>query len=214
MSSGAILLAAGGSSRLGQPKQLLRIGGESLLRRAARVLAASSARPIAVVLGAEREACAAELAGLPVEPVFNPAWAEGIASSIRAGLAAVRRSEPEVEAVLIALCDQPLLTVEIVEALLAAPRAATGGQAVACAYRGILGVPARFAATLFAELAGLTGDRGARQIIARHASEADAIPFPGGAFDVDAAGDLAPLARLARLAARPGDGSAAGGPPF
>jgi molybdenum cofactor cytidylyltransferase len=159
------------------------------------------------VLGARHEACAAELAGLPVEAVLNSEWGEGIASSIRAGLAAVRRSDPEVEAVLIALCDQPLLTVEIVEALLAAPRAKAGRWAVACAYRDALGVPALFTAELFDELAALTGDRGARQIIARHASETAAIPFPGGAFDIDAEGDLA---RLAGLLAR--DSATGGGP--
>ncbi|MEK7877299.1 MAG: NTP transferase domain-containing protein, partial [Pseudomonadota bacterium] len=86
---GAILLAAGGSSRLGRPKQLLRFGGETLLRRAARTLTETEYFPIVVVLGAEPDSSFEEIKGLAVHAVINPSWAQGMSSSIRKGLETV-----------------------------------------------------------------------------------------------------------------------------
>src|SRR6476661_1956002 len=103
----ALLLAAGGSSRLGEPKQLIKYEGKSLLRRAADCALAAGCNETIVVLGAAAEACTRELEGLPVRVVINEAWERGMSSSIGAGMSALEQIQPAAEAVLITLCDQP-----------------------------------------------------------------------------------------------------------
>src|ERR1022692_2010131 len=106
---GAIVLAAGGSSRMGTVKQLLELDGKPLIVRAADAVLGSPARPVVVVVGAHAEMVRAPIARHPVSVVFNPEWASGLASSIRVGLAALLAAEPGLDAVLVALCDQPAL---------------------------------------------------------------------------------------------------------
>jgi molybdenum cofactor cytidylyltransferase len=107
----AIVLAAGASTRLGEgrSKQLLRYQGRTLLRHSVEQALASACRPVIVVLGAEVERCQRELAGLDVHVTINPAWAEGMGSSIRAGMTALMTAAPDARAVVITLCDQPLV---------------------------------------------------------------------------------------------------------
>jgi molybdenum cofactor cytidylyltransferase len=110
---GGILLAAGGSSRLGKPKQLLQFQGRSLIRIAADTLTNSLCRPIVVVLGAETDRSAYEVADLPVGVCANGEWQTGMGSSIRSGLQHLLGNEPDLDAVVIALCDQPLVPADI-----------------------------------------------------------------------------------------------------
>src|SRR4051794_2130498 len=111
----AIVLAAGTSSRMGQPKQLLPFEGKSLVRRAAEAAVGSKTRQTIVVTGAASQQVDAELAGLAVMLVHNDQYAEGMSTSLRAGLRAVR---PEVDAVVVLLADQPLITSEIINGLI------------------------------------------------------------------------------------------------
>lgn len=194
MSVGAVLLAAGGSARLGEPKQLLMIDGETLLRRMARVLVASTARPLVVVLGAQAEACSDQVRGMPIEIVVNHQWKEGLASSIRAAMTVLDRVGPSVEAAVMAVCDQPLLTPGLIDLLMSKWRA-TESRIVACEYNGVRGVPALFSARCFAELAALRGGSGARPIIEKHRNHLASVPFPGGAHDIDTAEDWARFSR-------------------
>src|SRR5439155_6210098 len=91
---GGLLLAAGGSSRLGRPKQLVEFEGKTLIRRATETLAASVCDPMVVVLGAEVDGCIEEIAGLAVDICINRGWHYGISSSIKAGLGMLQRIEP------------------------------------------------------------------------------------------------------------------------
>jgi len=111
----AILLAAGSSSRMGQPKQLLTYEGKSLVRRAAEAAVASRARQVLVVTGAASQRVDAELAGLAVMLVHNDDYAEGMSTSLRAGLKAVR---PEVDAVVVMLADQPFVDTSVIDSLI------------------------------------------------------------------------------------------------
>src|SRR5256885_1592662 len=107
---GIILLAAGGSTRMGRPKQLLPYRGQSLLRHAATVVAESRCRPAVVVLGAEYQNSLKELSGLPVHATENTLWSHGIGTSIRMGMDALLREDAGLGAVILALCDQPFIT--------------------------------------------------------------------------------------------------------
>lgn len=189
---GLILLAAGGSSRLGHPKQLLPYRGRTLLRHAAETALASVCRPIVAVLGAQADHLRPEMAGLEVLIVENPGWEEGMGSSIRIGLAALEMSAPDVSGVLLMLCDQPLLSPKALDALVRS-HLDTGSPLVASEYGGTRGVPAFFSRALFPELRALKDAQGARAVIAAHASEAVTLPLPAGVWDVDTAADYARL---------------------
>ena len=187
---GLILLAAGGSARLGRPKQLLPYRGRSLLRHAGESAAESACRPLIAVLGAQWERIRPELDGLPIQYVVNPDWEQGMASSLQVGLDAL--SDSDVAGVVIMLCDQPRVTGDVIDALVAARERASAPLAAA-EYGGALGVPALFSRALFPELAALSGAEGAKKVILRHATETARVPFPGGLVDVDTPDDLAHL---------------------
>lgn len=189
---GAVVLAAGSSSRMGRPKQTLQYRGESLLRRAVLAAFGAGCRPVVVVTGANAELSRRELEGLDVREVLNPLWETGMASSVRAGVEALIIAAPNAEAAVLMLCDQPHVTPDVISSLVAAHRAA-GSPVVASAYGGSFGVPALFVKALFGELVRLEGAAGARQVIKRHASEAHFSPFPGGEVDVDTPDDFSRL---------------------
>jgi molybdenum cofactor cytidylyltransferase len=187
---GAVVLAAGSSSRMGSPKQTLQFRGRSLLRRAALAALGAGCCPVIVVTGAHAELSRRELEGLDVREVFNPLWEAGMASSIRTGVEALIGAGAD--AAILLLCDQPHVTADVISRLVEARRA-TGSPLVASAYGGGFGVPALFDMTLFAELTRLEGAAGAKQVIKRHASEAHFLPFPGGEVDVDTPDDFTRL---------------------
>jgi molybdenum cofactor cytidylyltransferase len=196
---GVVLLAAGGSSRLGRPKQLLIHEGKTLVRRAAEAAVAAGCGPVVAVLGAQAKAVEAELTGLPLRTVHNVDWQAGMGSSLRVGLRALDAKEPagtgsSVDAALVMLCDQLRVEAEHLRALVEA-FARTGAPIVASGYEETRGVPALFSRALFPELEALTPDQGARKVIAREPSRVVEVVLPGGGEDVDTAEDLTRLER-------------------
>jgi molybdenum cofactor cytidylyltransferase len=189
---GAVILAAGSSSRMGSPKQALQYRGQSLLRRAVLAAVGAGCYPVIVVTGANAELSRRELDGLDVREVLNIRWETGMASSVRAGVEGLVAADADADAVVFMLCDQPHVTVEIISRLVAAHRA-TGSAIVASTYSGSFGVPALFGGALFAELVRLEGRSGAKEVINRHASEAHFLPFQGGEVDVDTPDDFSRL---------------------
>jgi molybdenum cofactor cytidylyltransferase len=186
----AILLAAGASTRLGQPKQLLVHQGETLIERAIRLAAEAGASPVFAVLGARFELVSATILLNRAIKVVNDNWEQGIASSIHAGLRALDTAAP---GALILTCDQPRLTAAHLRALLDAFAAQSEPGIVASAYAGALGVPAVFPRSMFADLLALRGDKGARSLFVKPLSPLIAIEFDGGEMDIDLPGDLAQL---------------------
>lgn len=161
---GLVLLAAGGSSRMGQPKQLLPCGGTTLLRRACETAVATPYRPIVVVLGRDAPACIAACEGLPVNFVTNADWERGMASSIAAGVDELERLSPDIAGALFFLVDQPDLTTSWLETLVARWHPSVW-PIVATAYGADRGVPAVFDRQFFPSLKALPANEGARSLL-------------------------------------------------
>jgi molybdenum cofactor cytidylyltransferase len=189
----AIILAAGASRRLGQPKQLLMHGGETMIERVIRMANDAGATPVIVVLGANHELIRTAVPLNLVLPVINSSWEQGIASSIHAGVAALEVSAPQTHGALILGCDQPRLAVGRLRALLDAFDAQAAPAIMASAYEGILGIPAVFPREVFDELRALRGDKGARALLMQPPCPLVVLPFPGGEIDIDLPADLAQL---------------------
>lgn len=190
---GVIILAAGASSRMGQPKQTLSYQGKPLLARIIETALETDCGPVVVVTGANTNLIAPIAAAYPVQTAFNSAWAEGMNTSIRVGLNAVQDFAENLDAVLIATCDQPFVSAALFRRLVQV-YAETGKPIVTSEYAGTRGVPALFDRTLFAELQNLPAGAGAGRLIARQSSEQiAAVPFPEGAIDMDTPEDFARL---------------------
>ena len=189
---GVIILAAGASGRMNEPKQLLQFQGKSLLRRAAETAVESVYNPRVVVLGANFERAAAEIVDLPVEIVFNENWQIGLSSSIKAGIENLLKIAPEVRAVVITLADQPFVTANHLN-LFAEKFEPSKSLIVAAEYNQTRGVPALFSREIFDDLCSLTGDRGAKAVIEKHRHSLSTIALPEAAFDIDTPQDLVQL---------------------
>jgi len=185
---GLVVLAAGASSRLGQSKQLLTLGGEALVYRAARVALATSPRDAVIVLGSDAEAVHAKVSYLPLRRVDCGNWQAGMSASLRAGLEAL---SPDCAGALIVLCDQPWLDVEHLQALCAAWRQRPQ-QASGSFYQGHLGVPALLPRPWFAQLP-TSGDRGARDLLDAHRADVAIVANEALALDIDRPADIAAL---------------------
>ncbi|WP_303311064.1 nucleotidyltransferase family protein [Hymenobacter sp. BT730] len=178
-----ILLAAGASSRLGQPKQLLPFEGKSLLRRAAETAIHADLGPVVVVTGALHEELLPELAGLQVAITRNESWERGMGASIKAGLRAAEALAP-LTGVLIMLCDQPLITSDLLRAL-QQKQLTANCPIVATEYAEIQGVPALFGKEVIPLLRSMSDEAGARQLLRQHPNKVATVPFSAASLDVD-----------------------------
>ena len=184
-----ILLAAGSSSRFGSPKQLADVDGRPMLAGAVDTVIELAGRDaMTVVLGAHAAHLEPLMRQASAAVAINPDYEQGIASSIRAGLARVPAG---VRGVLIVLADQVAVTAEDLRRLVARWERQPD-RIVAAQYGETTGAPAIFPSDLFPELAALQGDRGARSLLSRHPGRVVAVPMPSAALDVDTPADLGP----------------------
>jgi molybdenum cofactor cytidylyltransferase len=188
-----ILLAAGNSSRMnGAPKQLLVYENKTLLRRAAETALQSDFEPIVVVFSDNREIFKREIENLPVHTAINENAKTGISSSIKTGLSAL--SGKNSDAVIIMLCDQPLISIEILRKLRDV-YVQTCKPIVACEYENTFGVPVLFEQRFFAELMNLSDDEGAKKLIAKYRGQTEFVRCAEAATDVDTLEDYQNLLR-------------------
>jgi molybdenum cofactor cytidylyltransferase len=178
----AVVLAAGTSSRMGRPKQLLPLGGRPLVCHAVEA-ALEAGLPVVVVVGHREEEVRAALGERArVRVVRNAGYRSGQASSLRAGLGALG---PEVRAALVLLADQPDVSAEAIRAVLHAYRG-SGAAAVRARYSGTPGHPVLLDRRIWPEVQRVTGDRGARDLLAAHPEWVLAVDLPGPApRDID-----------------------------
>jgi molybdenum cofactor cytidylyltransferase len=194
MSIAAVVLAAGSSSRLGEPKQLLEFDGEPLLKRVSRVALAAGCDPVLVVLGAQAELCRTAIAELPVQVLENDEWQTGLASSIRCGISAVPESAA---AAMLLTCDQPHVSATLLRELIAA---SSGGRTIAASrYAETLGIPALFPRSSFCDLLALMGDAGAKRLLLKDVGAVASVLFPEGALDIDRPADVAAAEQRSRF---------------
>jgi molybdenum cofactor cytidylyltransferase len=187
---GAVILAAGGSTRLGQPKQLVQFQGESLVRRAARAVLDGGCEPVVVVVGELRAEIQTELNALDVRAAENREWQRGMGTSISCGVASLLQRDQKLSAVVLLACDQPFVDAHLIEKLIASWRS-SANAIVASSYADTAGIPALFDWSCFESLLQLQEDRGAKRLIMSRASETALVPFPDGAVDIDTPADLA-----------------------
>jgi molybdenum cofactor cytidylyltransferase len=194
-----VVLAAGSSSRLGQPKQLVKLGGRPALHLVVSNAVAVAGHAVTVVVGAHAQELTRLLAHSPASVVVNRHWEEGMASSLRHGLAAVPSTA---SAVLVMLGDQVAVSADDLKRLI---NAWNGHDTViaSAVYQGHVGVPAIFPRWCFSELRELRGDQGARMIIQRHAQRLVHVQMPNAAIDLDTPEDLAALTE--QFKNKPGD---------
>ncbi len=185
----AIVLAAGASTRFGSAKQLVRVAGRPLLHAAAAHAGEVAGAAVTVVLGARAAELAPLLKHSPASVVINRDWREGMASSIRAGVA---RLPPSCTAVLLMLVDQAAITGEDLKRLVSAWRRQPDYIAAAL-YGATTGVPAIFPRTSFSDLQSLRGDVGARVLLQRNPDRVIRVPMPRAAIDIDTPEDLLAL---------------------
>ena len=183
----AVVLAAGGSTRLGRPKQLLTCDGETLVHRAARLALASGASRVLVIVGAQADDVVSAVRDLPVECVVNARWSDGLAGSV---CIAAEALDHATGATLLLACDQPALEVTHLQRLLEAARR-TASSSAATRLGDRVGIPAVVAPGMLQAALAVQGDRGLRDAL--NAPNADVIgcDAPDLALDIDTPEDIA-----------------------
>lgn len=187
-----MLLAAGSSSRLGKPKQLLFYKGISLLQHSFLAASGSVAKSLIIVTGANAELIKKELTNPEVILAENKEWKKGMASSIRCGLKALLQIAPSTDAVILMVCDQPYINSKLLNDLLAT-QVESGWPIVTSQYENTPGPPALFHKIIFPELLALKGEAGARKIVEKHAHEMATVSFQKGSVDIDTKEDYEAL---------------------
>lgn len=191
--TGIIILAAGSSSRLGQPKQLLMFKGKTLVRRAIDTAFESKSSACVLVLGANFELISHEIQDTNVDSVINYDWEKGMSSGMQKGLHFLENKIAP-DQVILMLCDQPFVDSELLK-LLVDKKAESGKGIIACHYNGTFGVPALFSRKYFSELKNLKGSEGAKKVIYAHPEDMERIEFPDAATDIDTLDDYKRLTR-------------------
>lgn len=194
-STGIIVLAAGASVRMQEPKQLLEFEGKTLLRRAVETAIATNCDPVVVVLGANYNQTLAEIEDLSVYVCHNTDWRKGLSSSIQCGLENLLQINPKLDAFIATLADQPFVSADHLQNFIRKYRE-TKNPIIAAKYNETNGVPALFGHEIFNEISNISGDKGAKMILKKYQNTLISIDLPEAAHDIDTKEDYLNLAKL------------------
>ena len=190
--TGIIILAAGSSSRMGQPKQQLIYQEQTLLQRAIQVTVNIADHKTIVVLGAHHEKLLTDVDSKIADIVINAEWEKGMGSSVKTGVATLLELYPQIDSALLMLCDQPFVTTELLQQLIA--KGNDDEKAiVACSYQNTTGVPVLFGKFWFDQLLALQGQEGAKNILTKYKEQVTQVSFAQGAIDIDTPADYQKL---------------------
>jgi molybdenum cofactor cytidylyltransferase len=181
---GIIILAAGSSLRLGQPKQLLEYNGSTLLRNMLTQASGIQYAEIVVVTGSNSEAIEADLKQNAVTICYNKNWYQGMGSSIATGLKRLLELHSDLKACIFAVCDQPFVTTQVFRDILE-QQTQSGKGIIASLYADTLGTPVLFSHTYFEALLNLNGKEGAKKIVENYIDDVASVPFDKGNIDID-----------------------------
>lgn len=193
METGILILAAGNSSRLGRPKQLLDFKGKSLLRHVSQE-ALKISKSVVVVTGSNHSEISKEIDDLQVKIIENLNWFEGMGSSIHIGFKQLLKLFPEIENCIISVCDQPFIDVSVFSELIQMQKDSQKGI-VASKYAETLGTPVLFTDKYFQDLSNLSGHEGAKKLLHKFKNDITEIDFEKGAIDIDTQDDYQKLIR-------------------
>ena len=192
MSVAAVVLAAGGSTRFGKPKQFALFQGETFIKRIVAAAIEAGCAPVVVVTGEDSALVTLELTGRTVSIAMNPRWSSGLGSSIGVGVQRAMDLAADLDASLLLTCDQPFVTAAVLAQIIQL-RLTSGKPIVASAYATTLGIPALFDRSCFPDLLRLKGDSGAKGIILERQHDVASFDFPAAEIDVDTAADYEKL---------------------
>jgi len=191
MNTAILMLAAGASTRMGQPKMFLTYKGKTFLQRTAEAATAIGGHCFAVA-GAVAGEITLALRPYGVRVINNPLWQNGMGSSIAAGIDGIQQSGNKPDAIIITVCDQPFISSGLLHQLITTQRS-TGKGIIASAYNDTLGTPVLFMAAYFPQLAQLSGQQGAKKLLQQYQQDVASVPFPLGGFDIDTPEDYQKL---------------------
>ncbi len=185
----AIILAAGSSSRMGKPKQFLKIDNETLIQKAANAAMDAGACETIVVAGLDEDMIKAELRRSAIQVIVNPHSELGMGGSLKFGVSFVIKNLADSDAIIIMVCDQPLLTSIHLKKMIELHKT-TQSPMVASFYSGRNGVPVFFHRSMFEKLLTIKDQEGAKNIIEQNPTLVKSVDFPEGAIDLDTPEDL------------------------
>ena len=196
MTTAVLLLAAGASARMGQPKMFLTWQGETLLQHAVSA-AATVSTPVFVVTGQHTSTIATALHNSAVQLIPNDQWQEGMGTSVAAGVTGIIQAGHMPDAIIIVVCDQPFITAELLQQMMAA-KESSGKGIVGCSYDNTIGTPVLFDKKYFPALQQLNGQQGAKRLLQQFPDDVATVPFPLGNIDIDTPEDYERLKNLKR----------------
>jgi molybdenum cofactor cytidylyltransferase len=188
--TGIIILAAGNSSRMGEPKQLMKFNNKTFLQHIIEESREANLDPVICVTGYESEQISRAVMGIPVTIVYNEQWSEGMGTGISAGIKQLLPSD--VDSVILAVSDQPYVSSDLFAKMLTL-KDQSGKRIVASSYAGTLGTPVLFDREYFNQLKSLQGNMGAKNIVSGNMADVCSVEFEKGSFDIDTKEDYIKL---------------------
>jgi molybdenum cofactor cytidylyltransferase len=185
MNVGLVILAAGASSRMGTPKQILPVFGKPMIVHLIDEVFNTKCHPVTVVLGANKDKIVPLLDGIPVTLVDNPFWSNGLGSSVRMGLVGSYLLTKGIEALIYITSDMPYVNASLINQMIKLAEDNDGKTIIASKYAGKVGIPALFKKAHFEEILELNGQEGARGIIEKHKNKVLEVTFENGKTDLD-----------------------------